>query len=112
MIEGQPGVIQATASNLAGLVPIITDPGPLRDRNLIALDPRKLVDGLDIILAGQPFDRPTKIRRLGIGWKLYGGPNDPTDAYAAPIERLVDAITARRSIKDFPAPTLPSRFTG
>jgi len=110
MIEGQPGVIRATASsNLSGLVPIITDPSPLRDRNLITLDGRKSVDGMDIVLAGQPADKPTKLRLVGPNWMLYGGPGDPQRAAAIPVRRIVDVVTAKRTIKDFPAPN-PAHF--
>lgn len=108
-VEGQPGVIRASAGNLSGLVPVITDPSPLRDRALVTLEARKQVDGLDILLPGQPADRPTKVRRVGGDWKLYGGPGDPQNAYTAPIERIVEVVTARRAIKDFPPPN-PANF--
>jgi hypothetical protein len=108
-VEGQPGVIRASAGNLSGLVPVVTDPGPLRERALIALDPHKQVDGIDIVLAGQPADRPTKLRRVGADWKLYGGPGDPQGAYAAPIQHIIDVVTARRAINGFPAPN-PGNF--
>jgi hypothetical protein len=108
-VEGQPGVIRATAGNLSGLVPVITDPSPLRERALVALDPRKQVDGIDIVVAGQPADRPTKVRRVGGDWKLYGGSGDPQSAYAVPIERIIEVVTARRSINGFPPPN-PANF--
>ena len=108
-IEGTPGVIRASAANLTGLAAVIADPNPLRDRDLLPLARGKGVDGLDIVLAGQPPDRPTKVRRIGPVWKLFGGAGDPQDAFAAPIERLTDVVTAKRNIKDFPPPN-PANF--
>jgi hypothetical protein len=102
-IEGQPGAIKASTRDLSGLIPIIEDPNPLRDRNLLTLDRGKQIDGLDILLAGQAPDKPTKLRRVGLDWKLYGGPNDPQNANASTVGKIIDVLTARRSIKDFPA---------
>ena len=73
-IEGMSGVIRVSATNLGGLVALIGDPSPLRDRNLLAVSPGRQVDGLDVVVAGQPPDRPTKLRKVGAEWRLYGGP--------------------------------------
>jgi hypothetical protein len=106
-IEGQPGVIKANTRDLSGLVAVVADPNPLRDRNLLTADRGKQIDGLDVVLAGQP---PTKLRRTAAGeWKLYGGPNDPQPAYAAAVGRLTDVLLAKRTIKDFP-PLNPADF--
>ena len=110
-IEGQPGVIRASATNnLAGLVPIITDPTPLRDRNLLPVGPRAQVDGVDVLPAGQPPEKAIKLRKVGGAWKLYGGPNDPQTANAKLVEELVAVLSAKRSVKEFPAPN-PANFT-
>jgi hypothetical protein len=101
-IEGQPGVIRASAANLSGLAGVITDPNPLRDRDLIRVERGKSVDGIDIHLAGQAPDKPTRLRKVGNDWKLFGGPNDPQNALAATVMKIVDVVTAKRSIKDFP----------
>ena len=108
-VEGQPGVIRATAGDLSGLNGVVLDPGPLRDRTLVNAD-RAKVDGIDIVLAGQPADKPTKLRRSGsLQWRLFGGPGDPQSAFGAPVERLLDVVMARRTIKDFPPPN-PANF--
>ncbi len=114
-IDGQPGVVRASATNLTGLVGVITDPNSLRDRDLLRVG-RGSVDGLDIIIAGQPPDRPTKLRlaksgdpRIPGSWKLYSGPGDPQEAFAAAVDRIRDVVAAKRSIKDFPAPN-PANF--
>jgi hypothetical protein len=108
-IEGLPGVIRASAVNLGGLAAIIADPAPLRDRNLLTLQPGKQVDGLDLVLAGQAPDKPTKLRKVGGEWRLYGGPNDPQSANPAAVAKMIEVLTAKRSIKDFPAPN-PANF--
>ncbi|MFM8274734.1 MAG: hypothetical protein ACKODX_20720, partial [Gemmata sp.] len=106
-VEGQPGVIRATAADLSGLVGVINDPSPLRDRTLIGAD-RAKADGIDIVLAGQPA---TKLRRSGQLplWKLYGGPNDPQNTNGEAVNKLLDVVFARRTIKDFPASN-PANF--
>ncbi len=108
-IEGQPGVIRAIAGDLSGLVPVITDPSPLRERALIAIDPREQVDGINIALAGQPADKLTKLRRVGGNWKLYGGSGESQEAQAAPVQRIVEVVAAPRAINGFPAPN-PANF--
>lgn len=106
-IEGQPGVIRATAGDLIGLNGVIADPSALRDRTLVNAD-RAKVDGIDIALPGQPV---AKLRRAGAPvWKLYGGPNDPQPAYGAAVDKFLDVVMARRTIKDFPAPN-PANFS-
>ncbi|VTR99425.1 : DUF4340: DUF4340: DUF4340: DUF4340 [Gemmata massiliana] len=108
-IEGQPGVIRATAGDLNGLNSVVLDPSPLRDRTLVNGD-RAKVDGIDIVLAGQPADKPTKLRRSGsLQWRLFG-PGDPQSAFGSPVERLLDVVMARRTIKEFPAPN-PANFS-
>ncbi|MBP3957281.1 DUF4340 domain-containing protein [Gemmata sp. G18] len=110
-VEGQPGVIRATAGDLSGLNGVVLDPAPLRDRTLVNAD-RAKVDGIDIVLAGQPADKPTKLRRSGevpLQWRLFGGPGDPQSADRGPVERLLDVVMARRTIKDFPPPN-PANF--
>lgn len=108
-VEGLPGVIRASAVNLSGLAALINDPAALRDRNLLAVSAGKQVDGIDILLPGQAPDQPTKLRKVGAEWKLYGGRNDPQTAYLASATRLADVLAARRTIKDFPGPN-PADF--
>ena len=97
-VEGQPGVIRATAGDLTGLVALIDNPDPLRDRTLLALD-KPRIDGIDI-------SGDTRLRKTGLPpeWKLYGPPT-PTDPQATNLQtvnRLLDALTERRTIKGVP----------
>jgi hypothetical protein len=102
-VEGVPGVIRASAVNLSGLAELIANPNPLRDRTLIATGASKAVDGVDILLPGQAPDQPTKLRKVSGEWRLYGGRNDPQSAYQTAAQRLADVVSAKRTIKDFPA---------
>jgi hypothetical protein len=108
-VEGQPGVIRASAGDLAGLIPVIENPDPLRDRNLLASD-KSRIDGLDITVGGQT----TKLRKAGAlpEWKLYGNPaaGDPQPAAAQAVNRMLDVLTEKRTIKSFP-PANPADFT-
>jgi hypothetical protein len=106
-VEGQPGVVRATGGDLAGLASVIANPDPMRDRTLLAVD-KSRIDGLDIIVGG----RTTQLRRAGAipEWKLYGNPSAGDPQSAAPIvNKLVDLLTERRTIKGFPAPN-PANF--
>ena len=68
------------------------------------------MDGLDILLAGQPPDKPTKLRKVADHWMLYGGPNDPQlGARTVAVAKIVDMVSAKRTIKDFPPPN-PANF--
>ncbi len=96
-VVGQPGVILANAGDLGGLAAIIENPDPLRDRNLLAFDKNR-IDGLDLA------NGAVKLRKSGPGaigmWKLYGNPGDPTPAIG--VEKILDALTEKRTIKSFP----------
>ncbi len=101
-IQGQPGVIRANAGDLSGLVGVIENPDPLRDRNLLSVE-KSRIDGLDLA------NGAVKLRKLGTPlaakWKLYGNPaaGDPQVATDGEVERIINALTERRTIKSFPA---------
>ncbi|WP_439631716.1 DUF4340 domain-containing protein [Gemmata sp.] len=100
-VQGQPGVVRANAGDLSGLVSVVENPDPLRDRNLLTAEKAR-IDGLD--LAGGAV----KLRKLGgaLGaWKLYGNPaaGDPQVASLTEVERVVNALTERRTVRSFPA---------
>ncbi len=69
------------------------------DRDLPTLDPRKVIDGYDITVSGQQ----TKLRRVGLDWKLFGGPGE-AKAWKAFVDQLEGVVTAKRAIKEFTTP--------
>lgn len=96
-VEGQPGVIRAAGRDLAGLRGLIENPDPLRDRTLLALE-KPHIDGLDLSTGA-------RLRKVGGEWKLFGPPT-PTEPQATnpdAVNRLLDALTQRRTIRSFPA---------
>lgn len=101
-VEGEPGVIRANSGDLSGLVSVIENPDPLRDRTLLAVD-RSRIDGIDLVVGGQT----TKLRKTGAiaDWKLYGNPaaGDPQSTNKTVIDKLLNLLTERRTIKGFPA---------
>jgi hypothetical protein len=112
-VDGQPGVIKATGGDLSGLAAAVENPDPLRDRNLLAFDKAR-IDGLDL--------GPVKLRKVGGGgggfhggggaqWKLYGNPaaGDPQPAAAAEVEKVLNLLTEKRTVKGFPKPD-PAAF--
>jgi hypothetical protein len=100
-IEGQPGVIRANSGDISGLVPVIENPDPLRDRTLLAAE-KSRIDGIDLTVAGQT----TKLRRAGAvpEWKLFGNSTagDPQPTSRPVVDKLLDVLTERRTIKGFP----------
>ncbi|MBA4189448.1 MAG: hypothetical protein C0467_15770 [Planctomycetaceae bacterium] len=100
-VQGQPGVIRANSGDLSGLVGVIANPDPLRDRNLLSVE-KVRIDGLDLA------NGAVKLRKPGgplATWKLYGNPaaGDPQVATLVDVERVINALTERRTIKSFPA---------
>ncbi|MCE9562173.1 MAG: DUF4340 domain-containing protein [Planctomycetes bacterium] len=101
-VQGQPGVIRANGGDLSGLTGVIENPDPLRDRNLLTVEKAR-IDGLDLA------NGAVKLRKVGgalAAWKLYGYPSagDPQVATIVDVDRVINTLTERRTIKSFPAP--------
>lgn len=100
-VEGQQGAIHATAGDLGGLLGVIENPDPLRDRTLLAFDKNR-IDGLDLA------NGATKLRKVGgplAAWKLYGNKAiDPSAVSLTEVERILNLLTERRTVKSFPPP--------
>ena len=95
-VEGQPGVIRANApARIGGLAAVIDNPDPLRDRTLLAYDKAR-IDGIDI-------SGGVTLRKTGAEWKLYGPPTpaEPQPTNGQVINRILDVLTERRTIRTF-----------
>ena len=104
-VVGQQGVIRATAGDLGGLAAVIENPDPLRDRTLLSLD-RARIDGIDLA------NGATRLRKTGnqfAQWRLYGKPEYGDPQPAAGVDRVLDVLLERRTVKSFPAPN-PANF--
>lgn len=97
-VEGENSVVRVSANNLDALAGVAADPSAIRDRTLLGLS-RAAINAVDITAGGQT----TKLRQTEGTWKLVGGPNDPQPVAANVFARLIDGLTERRTIKDFPA---------
>lgn len=101
-VEGQTGVMKAQGGDLIGLAGVVENPDPLRDRNLLALEKNR-IDGLDLA------NGAAKLRKTGgaLGqWKLYGNAaaGDPSPVSITEVERVLNLLTEKRTIKSFPPP--------
>ena len=95
-VEGEPGVIRANSSaRILGLAAVIENPDPLRDRTLLAFDKAR-IDGID--LSGG-----ATLRKTGNEWRLFGPPTpgEPQATNAQVVNRLLDVLTERRTIRTF-----------
>jgi hypothetical protein len=100
-VEGESGVVRASGANIDGIAAAVADPSTLRDRTLLHTD-KDRIDAIDVVIGGQTV----KLRKPGgslESWKLYGGPGDPQPAARQAVEQLLDVLTEKRAIKDFPA---------
>jgi len=106
-IEGQPGIIRVGGANLKGLISLIQNPDPLRDRNLLTVD-RARIDGLDLSTG-------VILRRVGTPpeWKLFGAPTpmEPQAVNTTAVQRMLDLLCERRIIRSFP-PANDAHFAG
>ena len=106
-IENESGVIRASGTKLEGLAGVVADPNPMRDRTLLAVS-KERIDAIDLTFGGQT----TKLRKTGgvPQWKLYGGPGDPTISDLKAIDAMLNVLSERRTIRDFP-PSSDANFT-
>jgi hypothetical protein len=107
-VVGQQGVVRASAGDLGGLAATIENPDPLRDRTLLTVD-RGRIDGLDLA------NGATKLRKTGVhapSWKLYGKPEYGDPQPAAGVDRILDVLMERRTVKSFPAANIANFAPG
>ena len=104
-LEGDSAVVKVQTDKIDQLRQTILDPAVLRNRDLFADGARDKIDALDVSAGGGTV----KLRKVPVGpspkWVLYGGPNDPQEAYQAAVDTLVTAITRPRAASEIlPAP--------
>jgi hypothetical protein len=106
-VGDQPGIIRVGGANLSGLGALISNPDPLRDRNLLAVE-RTRIEGLDLSTG-------VILRRVGTPpeWKLFGPPtpNEPQAVNNTVVQTILDLLTERRIIRSFP-PANDAHFNG
>ncbi len=97
-VEGDSGVVRASAANADALAAVVNDPDSIRDRNLLAFDKLR-VDAVDVVAGGQT----TKLRKAGPTpvWTLFGGPGDPQAANVGHVNALLDPLLEKRTVRLF-----------
>jgi Domain of unknown function (DUF4340) len=97
-LESEPNIVKIPADKVAGLLKVAEDPSPLRNRDLVQADSSR-IDAIDV----QPTGREMLEFRKGASaqWKLYEG-GKPLDVDMVSVLGLVNSVTAKRLVKDFP----------
>lgn len=100
-LAGERLVVKLDAKAFEPIRELIKKPNAMRDRTLTHLLPFQF-DALDIQLAGEA--KPIELRRLGNPprWYLFEGGDTYEMASDAAVNALLDAVTAKRTIRDFP----------
>lgn len=95
-LDGDSAVAAVTTDRLDAVVNTVTDPTPLRNRDLIAEAKRDRIDAVDSTFGGG-----FKLRRVagadGPRWALYGRPTDPTAAVGQAVSALLEALAKPRA---------------
>lgn len=110
-LNGERFVVKLDAKALSAVHKVLENPGQLRDRNLVQFT-STTVDAINIRVRNQPF---IELRKLGEPpqWRVFEeGSDEPELANHTAVMQLLDAITKRRQVKDFPdsAATLDPKY--
>jgi hypothetical protein len=108
MLEDEKYVVKV-AANLKPLEEVLDNPAKLRSRDLVHVDSSH-VDVVGVKNGSGSFEmmKPPE----GFQWKLYREGQPPHTADEVDVRGLVDALTARRLIKEFPDPKADDKTLG
>lgn len=100
-LAGERLVVKLDAKAFEPIRAVIQNPKAMRDRTLTHLLPFNF-DAIDIQLPGEA--KPIELRRLGTPprWYIFEGGDAFETASEAAVNALLDALTAKRNIRDFP----------
>ncbi len=98
-LDDERCVVKLDAKSLAPIRKLIAAPSVMRDHTLTQI-PAAAIDAIDIQIGA---DKPIELRRAGSPpqWRVFEGDNYE-NANSAAIRQLIDMITRRRNILDFP----------
>jgi hypothetical protein len=110
-IEGERFVVKLESKAVEPVRRLLADPVVMRDRNLVQFSAPS-VDAVNIRVRNQPF---LELRLIGDPpqWRVYEEGSDEAElANNATVTQLLEAITKRRQVKDFPdsAATLDAKY--
>jgi hypothetical protein len=108
MLEDEKYVVKV-AANLKPLEEVLDNPARLRGRDLVHVDAGR-VDVVAVKNGSGSFEmlKPP----AGLQWKLYRDGQPPHTADEVSFRDLIDAVTAKRLIKEFPDPKLDDKALG
>ena len=98
-LESDRNIVKVPGSKVEALTKILDTPGVLRSHELLQIDPSH-VDAINVKLHDQEI---LKMRKAGdpASWKLYDGAHAQEPDSGA-VQRLLNELTAKRLVKDFP----------
>lgn len=110
-LDGEQFVVKLDAKAVEPVHKVLEKPAQLRDRNLVQFSPIT-VDAINLRVRNQPF---IELRKIGDPpqWRVFEeGTDEAEPANNATVFQLLDAITKRRQVKDFPdsAVSLDARY--
>jgi hypothetical protein len=103
-------VVKLDAKALEPIKKVIEDPKVLRDRNLTSMA-AFMIDAVDIKLPGE---KPFELRKVGTPpqWRIFEGTDAFDNANFKAVNDLLEALTARRNIRDFPDTSVGDKALG
>jgi len=98
-LESDRNIVKVPGSKVEALTKIMDTPGVLRSHELLQIDPAH-VDAINVKLNDQ---ETLKMRKAGepATWKLYDG-GRAQEPDGAAVQKLLNELTAKRLVKDFP----------
>ncbi|HEV8062385.1 MAG TPA: DUF4340 domain-containing protein [Gemmataceae bacterium] len=101
-LESDSNIVKIPATKIAGLLKLAEDPSSLRNRDLVQADSSR-VDAIDVQPAGREM---LEFRKSGATpqWKLYES-GKPQDVDMVAVQGLLQSLTTKRLVKDFPEAT-------
>jgi hypothetical protein len=107
-LEKENNIVLVSAKALEPVLKALDDPNGLRNRDLVNIEQPK-IDALDI----KSPDGSFKLRKSGFdAWKIYDDSGKPRTADRAEVTMLLNGLTVKRQVKDFPDPKTPEKDLG
>lgn len=108
-LENEPVVVKVSAKGVEPLLKAAEDPQLLRNRDLVQLDVAR-TDAIDI----KNSTGLLKLRKSGEPnqWKLFAGGDKARGADDNAVQDLMNALTVKRQVKDFPSASRPDAELG
>jgi hypothetical protein len=104
-LESDKAVVKLSVKNLEPIVKVVENASILRNRNLVQIEQYK-TDAIDIKNAGGLI----KLRKPLATWKLFAGVGKGRTADDQAVQSLLNALTQKRQVQDFPDPAKEAEY--